>query len=125
LYRIYCLLLASVAGPVLMKSTTQRFSLRPQNRLYLLNVTKPPIRPNAKIRQAIQKLKGNSMGILRISLLIVGFLAALLGLIWVGQGTGYFPYPASSFMINQSSWIWRGAILALTGLVVIVGSRRI
>jgi hypothetical protein len=42
IYRIYCLLLASVAGPVLMKSTTQRFSLRPQNRLYLLNVTKPP-----------------------------------------------------------------------------------
>ena len=36
-----CLLLASVAGPVLMKSTTQRFSLRPKNRLYLLNVTKP------------------------------------------------------------------------------------
>ena len=24
-----------------MKSTTQRFSLRPKNRLYLLNVTKP------------------------------------------------------------------------------------
>ena len=41
IYRIYCLLLASVAGPVLMKSTTQRFSLRPKNRLYLLNVTKP------------------------------------------------------------------------------------
>jgi hypothetical protein len=41
IYRIYCLLLASVAGPVLMKSTTQRFSVRPKNRLYLLNVTKP------------------------------------------------------------------------------------
>jgi hypothetical protein len=41
IYRIYCLLLASVAGPVLMKSTPQRFWLRPKNRLYLLNVTKP------------------------------------------------------------------------------------
>src|ERR1700751_4581846 len=28
-----------VAGPDLMKSTTQRFSVRPKNRLYLLNVT--------------------------------------------------------------------------------------
>ncbi len=34
-------IMASVAGPVLMKSTTQRFSLRPKNRLCLLNVTKP------------------------------------------------------------------------------------
>ncbi len=65
------------------------------------------------------------MGILRTSLLIIGFLAALLGLIWVGQGTGYFPYPASSFMINQSPWIWRGAILAFTGLVVIARARRV
>ena len=65
------------------------------------------------------------MGILRTSLLIAGFLAALLGLIWIGQGTGYFPYPASSFMINQPAWIWRGAILAIAGLVSIAGSRRI
>jgi hypothetical protein len=40
IYRIYCLLLASHRGPVLMKSTIQRFSVRPKNRLYLLNVTK-------------------------------------------------------------------------------------
>ena len=51
------------------------------------------------------------MGILRNSLLVAGVLATLLGLIWIGQGSGYFPYPASSFMINQSPWIWRGAIL--------------
>jgi hypothetical protein len=61
-------------------------------------------------------------GILRISLLAAGFLAALLGLVWIGQGSGYFPYPASSFMIHQSPWIWRGAI---AGLVAIVRSRRI
>jgi len=65
------------------------------------------------------------MGILRISLLVAGVLATLLGLIWIGQGSGYFPYPASSFMINQSPWIWRGAILAIAGLVAIADSRRI
>jgi hypothetical protein len=42
------------------------------------------------------------MGILRISLLAAGFLAALLGLVWIGQGSRYFPYPASTFMIGQS-----------------------
>jgi hypothetical protein len=30
-----------ITGPVLMKSTTQRFSVRPKNRLCLLNVTMP------------------------------------------------------------------------------------
>ncbi|MFY9642033.1 MAG: hypothetical protein WCD20_14165 [Rhodomicrobium sp.] len=65
------------------------------------------------------------MGILRISLLAAGFLSVLLGLVWIGQGSGYFPYPASSFMIHQSPWIWRGAILAIAGLVAIAGSRRI
>ena len=69
--------------------------------------------------------QGNTMGILRTSLVVAGFFAALLGLIWIGQGSGYFPYPASSFMINQSPWIWRGAILAIAGLVAIAGSRRI
>jgi hypothetical protein len=64
------------------------------------------------------------MGILKIALLVVGFLALLVGLIWVGQGTGYFPYPASSFMINQMPWIYRGAVLALLGLVAIAVSRR-
>jgi hypothetical protein len=65
------------------------------------------------------------MAVARSSLLVVGILATLLGMIWVGQGTGYFPYPASSFMINQSPWIWRGAILAVAGIVGIVVSRRI
>jgi hypothetical protein len=65
------------------------------------------------------------VGILRSSLLAAGFLAVLLGLVWIGQGSSYFPYPASSFMINQSLWIGRGAILAIAGLVAIAGSRRI
>jgi hypothetical protein len=47
-----------------------------------------------------------------------------VGLVWIGQGTGYFPYPPSSFMINQAPWITRGAILAVVGLIAIVVSRR-
>jgi len=56
--------------------------------------------------------------------LILGLIAAIIGLIWIGQGTGYFPYPASSFMINQTPWIYRGIALAAAGLLVIVWSRR-
>ena len=59
----------------------------------------------------------------KAALLALGLLAALIGLIWMGQGSGYFPYPASSFMINQTPWILRGAMLASVGAVAALGSR--
>ncbi len=64
------------------------------------------------------------MGLLRIALSIIGVLAALMGLLWIGQGTGIFPYPASSFMISQTPWIWRGAVLLVVGLVIVWAARR-
>jgi hypothetical protein len=65
------------------------------------------------------------MGILRVALLVVGLLAILIGLVWAGQGTGYFPYPASSFMINQMPWLYRGIGLAVLGVVMVAVSRRL
>jgi hypothetical protein len=65
-------------------------------------------------------LQGFSM---RFAALIVGILAVLMGLLWIGQGTGRIHWPASSFMIDQRPWVTRGAILAVIGLVLIVASR--
>jgi hypothetical protein len=62
---------------------------------------------------------------LRITLLASGIFAVLIGLVWVGQGTGYFPYPSSSFMINQMPWVYGGMVLGFLGLVAVVFSRRI
>jgi len=62
--------------------------------------------------------------ILRIVLLVIGSLMVLMGLIWIGQGSGYFPYPAESFMISQTPWIYWGLLLAALGLVVIILSRK-
>ncbi len=59
------------------------------------------------------------------ALLIVGIICLLLGLVWIGQGTGYFPYPASSFMIMQMTWAYRGAVVAVIGVIVLVISRLI
>ncbi|MDQ1185537.1 MULTISPECIES: hypothetical protein [Agrobacterium] len=64
------------------------------------------------------------MQALRTILSILGVLIVLIGLIWIGQGSGYFPYPASSFMINQSPWMLRGALVALGGIILIVVARR-
>ena len=62
---------------------------------------------------------------MRIGLLVLGILLVLLGLLWIGQGTGYFPYPSYSFMISQMSWAYRGMAAAVAGLVLIIISRRI
>lgn len=64
------------------------------------------------------------MTFLRLVVTILGALAVLMGLVWIGQGSGIFPYPASSFMINQTPWIIRGVILAVIGLAVIWAARR-
>jgi hypothetical protein len=64
------------------------------------------------------------MGIVRNLVLIVGVLAILTGVIWIGQGTGYFPYPSYSFMINEMAWAYGGAGLAILGLIAVALSRR-
>ena len=53
-------------------------------------------------------------------LLIIGIAAMLMGLLWVGQGTGLVHWPASSFMIDQRPWVIRGGILAAVGMVLIL-----
>jgi hypothetical protein len=56
--------------------------------------------------------------------LVVAVLVTLVGVIWIGQGTGYFPYPRSSFMIDQTPWAYRGAALVVVGVAAIVLLRR-
>ncbi|MBN9007370.1 MAG: hypothetical protein J0H40_18390 [Rhizobiales bacterium] len=61
---------------------------------------------------------------MRTALLVLGLLALLTGLVWIGQGTGVFPYPASSFMIRQTPWVYYGGALAIAGVLVLLLSRR-
>jgi hypothetical protein len=61
---------------------------------------------------------------MKATLLILGLLALLVGLLWVGQGAGLVHWPASSFMIDQRPWVARGALLAVVGLALILWSRR-
>ena len=57
-------------------------------------------------------------------LLIVGFLALAVGLLWIGQGTGAIEWPKSSFMIRQLQWAGYGAVLAAFGLILIWQGKR-
>jgi hypothetical protein len=61
---------------------------------------------------------------LRLALTLLGILALLMGLLWIGQGTGLIRWPAESFMIDVSGWTWRGALLAAVGIAMIWLGRR-
>jgi hypothetical protein len=60
----------------------------------------------------------------RRALLGIAVGAVIIGVIWIGQGTGVFPYPTSSFMIDQMPWAYRGAALAAAGLIAAFFLRR-
>ena len=61
---------------------------------------------------------------MQAALTLIGILLLLMGLVFMGQGSGYFPYPASSFMISQTKWIYYGGAIAVIGLALIVAARR-
>ncbi len=56
--------------------------------------------------------------------MIAGVVAVLSGLVWAAQGAGIFPYPRSSFMVNESRWIYIGLVTALGGIAAIILARR-
>jgi hypothetical protein len=61
---------------------------------------------------------------MRKILTIIAVILLVGGLVFVGQGSGYFPYPAESFMINQIRWVYYGAVIAVAGLLLGVVARR-
>ena len=61
---------------------------------------------------------------MRLLLNALGILMLLCGLLFAGQGMGWVRWPADSFMIGVSDWTWRGALMALGGLLLIWAGRR-
>lgn len=62
---------------------------------------------------------------LRRILTVIGVIAVATGLLWMAQGAGLFPYPTSSFMINQTPWILWGGLVAVLGLALTWGAGRL
>jgi hypothetical protein len=57
---------------------------------------------------------------MKTPLTIIGVILLLSGLVFMGQGSRYFPYPAESFMVGTSQWIYYGGGIALVGLVLLI-----
>lgn len=57
-------------------------------------------------------------------LLLIGIMLLAAGLLFVGQGWGLIRWPARSFMIDETRWIYYGGGIAVAGLVLILVARR-
>ena len=63
---------------------------------------------------------------MRSLLMLIGIIALVMGLLFLGQGSGYIPWPASSFMISEIKWAYYGGGIAVVGILLIIiahGSR--
>jgi hypothetical protein len=60
---------------------------------------------------------------MRYSILIAGIVVSIIGAVWIGQGTGIFPYPSTSVMIDQPQWAYIGGGLVAVGLLLVAYSR--
>ncbi len=56
---------------------------------------------------------------------IVGVFLLVQGVLFTLQGLGIVTWPQQSFMINNHDWIDRGLVIALLGIVVILGAWRL
>ena len=61
---------------------------------------------------------------LRVGLTVVGLVVMLLGILWVGQGTGLVPWPEQSFMVDRMPWAYAGMAVGLAGLVLAFWAKR-
>jgi hypothetical protein len=57
-------------------------------------------------------------------LTLIGLLLLAAGVLFMGQGSGYIPWPAESFMISQTRWVYYGGVIAIVGLVLAILGRR-
>jgi hypothetical protein len=53
-------------------------------------------------------------------LTLVGIILLLAGIVFMGQGSRYFPYPAQSFMVGASQWVYYGGGIAAVGIVLLL-----
>ncbi len=57
-------------------------------------------------------------------LTLIGIVVLAMRLLFMGQGSGYIPWPAESFMISETRWVYYGAAIVLGGLLLVIFARR-
>ena len=57
---------------------------------------------------------------MRALLILIGIILLAAGLLFMGQGSGYIQWPAESFMIGQTEWVYYGGGIAVLGFLLVV-----
>lgn len=58
------------------------------------------------------------------ALAILGVLMIAMGSLWVCQGLGWVHWPPESFMLDQRPWAWRGGVVVVVGVGLLLLTRR-
>jgi hypothetical protein len=61
---------------------------------------------------------------MRTLVVLIGIIMLAAGLFFMGQGAGYIRWPAESFMVSETRWVYYGGAIALVGLFLILLARR-
>jgi hypothetical protein len=60
---------------------------------------------------------------MRTLLAFIGAALLAMGLLFCGQGLGWVRWPASSFMINDITWVWYGSGMVVLGVILLAWTR--
>jgi hypothetical protein len=60
----------------------------------------------------------DEMRIVRTLMLVIGLLAIAFGLLFTLQGLGIVHWPRRSFMLDDTSWAWRGGLMVIGGALM-------
>lgn len=61
---------------------------------------------------------------MKTALLVIGIVLFVYGLHWIGQGTGWLPWPANTVMDYNMAFTWYGLVLTAAASAMIWFSRR-
>jgi hypothetical protein len=64
------------------------------------------------------------MGAVKGVMAMIGIAAILMGGLWILQGLDIVRWPASSFMLGDTTWTRNGVVLAVVGVVLIWFARK-
>lgn len=61
---------------------------------------------------------------MKLAFMIAGAALVILGLHWIGQGTGTFVWPANPVMDSHIQWAYFGGCAVIAGVVLVWYARR-
>jgi len=64
------------------------------------------------------------MGAVKGLIAVIGIAAIMMGGLWILQGLDIVRWPASSFMLGDTTWTRNGTVLAVVGIFLVWYARK-